>query len=73
MVSPLLHSKAGATHEKRGRHQWKANVVVGAGQKAPAIEDAMPADGTIVAAYCRERRFRHIPFERQLSDARCPS
>jgi hypothetical protein len=22
----------------------------------------MPADGTIVAAYCHERRYRHIPF-----------
>jgi hypothetical protein len=31
-------------------------------KKAPAIEDAMPADGTIVAAHCHERRYRHIPF-----------
>lgn len=22
----------------------------------------MPADGTFVAAYCHERRYRHIPF-----------
>jgi hypothetical protein len=22
----------------------------------------MPADGTIVAAHCHERRYRHIPF-----------
>jgi hypothetical protein len=28
----------------------------------------MPADGTIVAAHCHERRYRHIPFFRQLAD-----
>jgi hypothetical protein len=37
--------------------------VVGAGQKAPAIEGAMPAGGTIAAADCRERRYRHIPLK----------
>jgi hypothetical protein len=39
-------------------------------KKAPAIEGVMPADGTFVAAHCDERRYRHIPFERQLADAR---
>jgi hypothetical protein len=43
-------------------------LIVEAGQKAPAIEGAMPAGGPATAAYCHERRFRHIPFEWQLSD-----
>jgi hypothetical protein len=48
-----------------------AIVVVRAGQKAPAIEGAVPADGApLLLPCCRERRYRHIPFERQLWDAR---
>jgi hypothetical protein len=43
-------------------------LIVEAGQKAPAIEGAMPAGGPPTAACCHERRFRHIPFEWQLSD-----
>ncbi len=29
----------------------------------------MPAGGTIAAAYCFERKCRHIPLERQRADA----
>jgi hypothetical protein len=43
--------------------------VVGAGKKAPAIEGAVPAGGTIAAAYCFERKCRHIPLEWQRADA----
>ena len=28
----------------------------------------MPADGAVVAADCRERRYRHIPLFRQLTN-----
>jgi hypothetical protein len=28
----------------------------------------MPADGAVVAADCRERRYRHIPLSRQLTN-----
>jgi hypothetical protein len=28
----------------------------------------MPADGAVVAADCRERRYRHIPLLRQLTN-----
>jgi hypothetical protein len=31
-------------------------------------EAAMPADGAVVAADCRERRYRHIPLLRQLTN-----
>jgi hypothetical protein len=58
----LIDPKARATQPQRREHQWNAYVCRWGRKKAPAIEDTMPADGTIVAAHCHERRYRHIPF-----------
>ena len=37
-------------------------------EKNTGHEAAMPADGAVVAADCRERRYRHIPLLRQLTN-----
>jgi hypothetical protein len=65
----LIDPKARATQPQRREHQWNAYVCRWGRKKAPAIEGAMPAGGTIAAAYCFERKCRHIPLERQRADA----
>ena len=37
-------------------------------EKNTGHEAAMPADGAVVAADCCERRYRHIPLSRQLTN-----
>jgi hypothetical protein len=65
----FIDPKARATQPQRREHQWNAYVCRWGRKKAPVIESAMPAGGTIAAAYCFERKCRHIPLESQRADA----
>ena len=66
----LIDSGAGASLPRRVSPSRMRMLAFKSRKKAPASEDVMPADGTFVAAHCNERRYRPIPFERQLADAR---
>src|SRR3982074_853294 len=69
MVFPPCRSTPRRTRRSRSAvHIAGMRMFVFGTGKNTGHEAAMPADGAVIAADCRERRYRHIPLFRQLTN-----